>query len=202
MIDFYFDFISPYGYLAALQIDELAARYERRVEWHPMLLGVSVIKAMGLKPLLETPLKGDYVLKDVPRLASFYDIPLVISDSGLPQPLPSARAFCWFKSMAPERAADYARAVYSAQWRDGQDISRPALLAELAQSMGFDGRALLEALDGEELRRQLRAEVEDSLALGVFGSPTFIVDGEMIWGSDRLWMLEHWLAKGSWEPAG
>ncbi len=202
MIHFYFDFISPYGYMAAMKIDELAAKHGRRVEWHPMLLGISVMKVMGLKPLPDTPLKGDYVFKDVPRLAALYDIPLVVPASGLPKPVPPARAFCWVKAQAPELAANYARAVYSAEFRDGKDIARPELLAELAQDMGLDGAALMQALDGDELRQQLKIEVESSLALGVFGAPTFVVDDEMIWGCDRLWMLEHWLVHGSWASPG
>jgi 2-hydroxychromene-2-carboxylate isomerase len=66
-IDFYFDFLSAFGYFASLRIDAIAARHGRRVEWHCMLLGVSVMKVMGLKPLLDTPLKSDYVLRDAPR---------------------------------------------------------------------------------------------------------------------------------------
>jgi 2-hydroxychromene-2-carboxylate isomerase len=60
-LHFYFDFISPFGYFASLRIEALAARHGRLVEWHAMLLGVSVMKVMGLKPLLDTPVKGDYV---------------------------------------------------------------------------------------------------------------------------------------------
>ena len=63
-IDFYFDFISLYGYFASLRIEALAARHGRGVNWHGMLLGVAVMKTMGLKPLLETPLKSDYVIRD------------------------------------------------------------------------------------------------------------------------------------------
>ena len=66
-IDFYFDFLSSYGYFASLRIEALAARHGREVRWHSMLLGVAVMKTMGLKPLLETPLKSDYVLRDVAR---------------------------------------------------------------------------------------------------------------------------------------
>src|SRR6185369_560567 len=66
-IDFYFDFLSSYGYFASLRIEALAARHGRAVRWHSMLLGVAVMKTMGLKPLLETPLKSDYVLRDVAR---------------------------------------------------------------------------------------------------------------------------------------
>ena len=66
-VRFYFDFVSPFGYFASLRIDDIAARHGREVEWRPMLLGVSVLKVMGLKPLLETPLKGDYLRRQIAR---------------------------------------------------------------------------------------------------------------------------------------
>src|SRR5512141_1698770 len=66
-IDFYFDFLSSYGSFASLRIEAIAARHGRSVRWHCMLLGVAVMKVMGLKPLLETPLKGDYVRRDFAR---------------------------------------------------------------------------------------------------------------------------------------
>ena len=68
-IAFYFDFLSPYGYLAATKIENLAAKYERQVIWRPFLLGITVVKVMGLKPEMETPLKADYIRQDLPRMA-------------------------------------------------------------------------------------------------------------------------------------
>ena len=68
-IDFYFDFISPFGYLAAGPVEALGAEFDRPVRWHPILLGVTVMQVMGLKPLMETPLKADYMLIDRPRMA-------------------------------------------------------------------------------------------------------------------------------------
>lgn len=198
MIKVYFDFISPYGYLGVMQVEKLAANYGRKVEWHAMLLGVSVIKVMGLKPLLDTPLKGDYAAMDVVRLASLYNIPFTMPSHGMPAPVPSARAFYWVKDQAPDKTSDFVYGVYNAQWRDGQDISNPEVLADISNSLGLDGAALVDALQSDELRKRLRDAVEAALARGVFGSPTFVVDGDMIWGCDRLWMLEHWLKHGRW----
>ena len=72
------DFISPYGYFASLRVEALAARHGRTVAWHPMLLGVAVLKVMGLKPLMDTPLKGDYVDRDVRRYAREHGLPMKI----------------------------------------------------------------------------------------------------------------------------
>jgi len=67
-IDFYFDFSSPYGYLASEKIEAMAARHTRGVDWHPILLGV-IFKQTGAAPLTMVPLKGDYSRRDMPRSA-------------------------------------------------------------------------------------------------------------------------------------
>ena len=201
MVHFYFDFISPYGYLAAERIETLAADYGRDVEWHAMLLGISVINIMGLKPLLDTPLKGEYVVKDIHRLAKLYDIPLIIPEHGQPNPLPAARAFYWVKEHAPQHLADFTLRVYRDQWRNGYDISQPDLLANQVQAIGLSGDKLKSALETTLLKQALKKQVDASLKAGVFGSPTFVVDGQMIWGCDRLWMLEHWLKHGCWSAS-
>jgi len=72
-IDFYFDFSSPYGYLASQKIEALAAKYGRTVEWHPVLLGV-VFKETGASPLTMVPLKGEYSRRDFERSARFHGI--------------------------------------------------------------------------------------------------------------------------------
>ena len=76
-IDFYFEFASPYGYLASTQIDSLAARHDRAVAWHPIMLGAA-FKETGARPLTETPLKGPYLLRDVPRFARLLGVPLIL----------------------------------------------------------------------------------------------------------------------------
>ncbi len=198
-LQFYFDFISPYGYFASMRIDELAARHGRTVEWHPMLLGVSVMKVMGLKPLLDTPLKGPYVKRDVLRYARRHGITLGL-DLERPQmnPLTAARAYCWTARHQPGSARALARALFHAHWHDGRDLSAPATLASLALPPTLPAVTLIAAAQGEEAARLLRADVEASLAAGVFGSPTVVVDGEMFWGIDKFDELEHWLATGGW----
>src|SRR5690606_22459946 len=74
-IEFYFDFISPYGYFGSEKIAGIASRFERRVDWKPVLLGITVLKVMGLKPLMDTPLKSDYIRHDKQRMAKLLDVP-------------------------------------------------------------------------------------------------------------------------------
>lgn len=201
-IEFYFDFLSSYGYFASLRIEEIAQRHGRNVQWHSMLLGVSVMKVMGLKPLLETPLKGDYVLRDAARYMRLHGLVLArkISDPMM-DPRPAARAFYWVRRHHLGAEAAFARAVYDRYWRLGKDLSLPHEIADIAAqdpSLGIDADALQAGQASEASRQDLREAVALSVDKGVFGSPFILVDGEPFWGSDRLELLDQWLARGGW----
>jgi 2-hydroxychromene-2-carboxylate isomerase len=200
-ITFYFDFISPYGYFGSTQIGPLAARYGRTVDWKPILLGVTVMKVMGLKPLMETPLKSDYMRHDKPRMAKLLGVPF--ADHGISgvSSVNAARAFLWLKSQDSQLAVQFAQRMYRRLWVDRRDITAPEASAEEAEALGVPGDLLLQALATEEIKNTLKQEVQAAIDRGVFGTPWFIVDDEPLWGVDRLWMLEHWLRHQSWEPA-
>ncbi len=198
-IDFYFDFISGYGYFASLRIEALAARHGRGVNWHIMLLGVSVMKVMGLKPLLDTPMKGDYVRRDSARYMRRHGLVLArqVSDPMM-DPRPAARAFCWVKRHHAELQGRFAEAVYDRYWRLGRDLSLADELAAAGSPLGLDEQALRRGLAGEESRTDLRDAVAAALERGVFGSPFIVVEGEPFWGSDRLELVDEWLSGGGW----
>ena len=202
-LHFYFDFISPFGYFASLRIDALAARHGRSVQWHPMLLGVSVMKIMGLKPLLDTPLKGPYTARDVRRYARLHSITLGrATDAPMMNPLTTGRAFAWAKRHCPDVAKSLAEAMLHAYWHDGVDLSEPAALLSIRLppevSATISAADLVAAVQSNEAAQLLRNEVDASLKASVFGSPTVVVDGEMFWGVDKLEQVETWLARGGW----
>ncbi|MBL0917782.1 MAG: 2-hydroxychromene-2-carboxylate isomerase [Hydrogenophaga sp.] len=192
-IHVHLDFISPYGYFASLRVEALAARHGRVVAWHPMLLGVTVLKVMGLRPLMETPLKSDYVERDVLRYAREHGVPMKRQPrDAVMNPLASARALAWVNHHQPERAGEVVHALYRACWAEGRDLSTPVSLEPVV------GETIARAAAGEEAATLLRAEVDASLAAGIFGSPTLVIDGEPFWGSDKLAQAERWLATGGW----
>jgi 2-hydroxychromene-2-carboxylate isomerase len=198
-IDFYFDFLSSYGYFASLRIEELAARHGRTVRWHSMLLGVSVMKTMGLKPLLETPLKSDYVLRDTARYIRRHRLQLArkLTDPFM-DPRAAARAFYWVRRHRPGQEAAFAQAAFDCYWREGRDLGAPAQVADLAPAIGVEPAQMLAGIESDAARTDLRDAVAASLARGVFGSPFFFVDGEPFWGSDRLEQVDEWLSTGGW----
>lgn len=195
-IDFYFDFSSPYGYLASRKIEALAAAHGRAVDWRPMLLG-AVFKRVGTAPLVDYPLKGEYSKRDMERSARFHGI----ADFRLPSrfPIPTqaaARIVLWQKAIDSPRAVRAARALLRAYWVDDVDISAPDAAAAIAAEVGIDAAAARTAIDDPANKEVLKREVDGAIARGVFGSPFVFVDGEPFWGLDRFDQIDRWLAMG------
>ncbi|HEX9391562.1 MAG TPA: 2-hydroxychromene-2-carboxylate isomerase [Usitatibacteraceae bacterium] len=196
-IDFYFDFSSPYGYLAAMRIDALAAPHQREVNWRPILLGPA-FKVSGNAPLTLQPLKGDYARRDFSRTARFLGIPF-----NMPAQFPisthnAARAFYWLRDRDPAKAKQMALAVYRTYFVEARDITAAEVVVDIAAQQGVNREELGAALAGPAVKERLKNEVESSLAKGVFGSPYIVVDGEAFWGSDRFEQIDAWLKTGGW----
>ena len=136
-IDFYFDFSSPYGYLAAQKIEALAAKHGRTVDWHPMLLGV-VFKETGAAPLTMVPLKGDYSRRDFERSARFHGIAFRCRRSFRSRARRRRGSCCGLKARDPALAARVVKALYRAFFAEGVDISTRTSAAAVAAREGVD----------------------------------------------------------------
>jgi 2-hydroxychromene-2-carboxylate isomerase len=192
-IEFYFDFSSPYGYLASTQIDGIAARHGREVLWRPFLLGAA-FKVTGQKPLVEQPLRGPYHAHDFVRSARLIGVPFRLPATFPFFALAASRAFYWLGG--GEQARNLAKSVYHAAFGEGRDVTPVAVVAELARALGVEG--LEEGIELPATKTKLREVTEEAIAAGIFGSPFFIVDGESFWGHDRLAQVDRWLATGGW----
>jgi len=194
--EFYFDFSSPYGYLASEKIDELAARYGRKVRWHPILLGVVFRESGGVPLTMTAPIKSNYYLHDFSRSARYMGIPYTHPANFPIATQHAARAYYWLHGQDCSRARAFAHSAYRAFFREGRDLSDLAVVLDLVSAAGADPDALAEALAGPLLKERLKAECEEAIARGVCGSPFIIVDGEPFFGADRLPQIAHWLETG------
>ena len=195
-IDFWFDFSSPYGYLLSERIDEVATRFERKVRWHPILLGV-VFKATGSAPLtLQNPAKAAYSLLDFARSARFMGVPYRHPTRFPLATQNAARAYYWLHGEDCALARRFAHATFRALYVDDRDIAAPDVVLEIAAGLGVDRSSLETALQRQEIKDRLKAEVDNALAIGVFGSPHVMIDGEPFFGADRLPQIEKWLETG------
>lgn len=200
-IDFYFDFSSPYGYLASERIEEIAARLGYTVLWRPILLG-AVFKITGQVPLTEAPLKGNYAMRDFSRSAREHKVEYQHPDRFPIGAVAASRATLWLRDNTdPQlraRTTDFIHALYRAYFTAGQDITDATVIASVADSLSIDSQTLQLAIATQAVKDTLRFEVEQSIAAGVFGSPTMIVNAEPFWGHDRLEQMERWISSGGW----
>jgi len=196
-IEFFFEFSSPYGYFAAQKIDQIAEQAGRKCIWKPFLLGAT-FKLTGMGPLTKQPMRGEYALHDWERLARYMDVPWKMPDPFPISAVAPSRAFYWVNEHNPEQARLLAKSLYQALFGEGQDISSPESVADIASALHVDRQALLDGMQSDQIKQKLRDETDAAIERGVFGSPYIIVDGEGFWGSDRLWMVKKWMQSGGW----
>jgi 2-hydroxychromene-2-carboxylate isomerase len=195
-IEFFFDFSSPYGYLASRKIDALGAQYGREVIWKPILLG-AVFKLTGMAPLTTIPIKGDYVQRDFARFARFLGVDFKMPDNFPFSSIHAVRSFWWLEERDAKGAHDLARHLYNKAF-SGNDIASAQAVASAAAEIGIDSAALLAGIDSAEVKDRTRVENDAAIARGVFGSPYIVIDGEPFWGADRLDQAAKWLETGGW----
>ncbi len=196
-IDFYFDFSSPYGYIAATRIDEIAARHGREVTWRPMLLGV-VFKTTGMGPLPSVPMKGEYSLRDFARSARLMNVPFAMPAKFPFNAVTPSRVFYWLQDRDASLARRFAKAAFAAAFPGQKDITSAETCADIAANLGAKREEALAAPNDPAVKEKLRVAVEAAVANKVFGSPFIVVDGEPFWGADRLDQVERWLKTGGW----
>jgi 2-hydroxychromene-2-carboxylate isomerase len=196
-VAFYFEFSSPYGYIASQVADELEQRLGRALDWRPILLG-PIFKVTGTGPLTQIPLKGDYSKRDFDRSARQLKVPYRHPDNFPIGTVAACRAFYWLKDRDPAAARKLAKALYRAYFADNRDIGVSATVLGVAKEIGLDAAALEGAIGELPVKERVKREVDAAIEAGVFGSPFFIVDGEPFWGVDRIPMLEAWVRSGGW----
>lgn len=198
-IQFFFDFISPFGYFASLRIEELAQRYEREVEWTSMLVGVSVLKVMGIPTVVDLPLKGPYIVADAKRYIRQHQIAFKRTDeSPSSRPVEAGRVFAWAKELDPGAAKRLAVLIFRSYFVQCLDIAQDSVLSACVKEAGLFWEAFETSRAEGAPAALLRRNVDASIGRGVFGSPFFLVDGEPFFGLEKLPVVEEWLAAGGW----
>lgn len=198
-LDFYFDFVSPYGYFALNQIEALASRHGRTLRWHPFHMRAVMKEVLGVtQALADVPLKGSYVRNDVLRMARYLGVAYKPAPAAGFSSVAAGRVFYVIRERDSAAATRYARAVFDSQHALARSPNSWAQCAALARQVGVDPAWLVEAEHTERGRELFRRATDAAVAQGVWGTPTFIADREMFWGCDRIVQLDVWLRRGGW----
>ena len=183
---FYYEFASPYSYLTAARIEQLAKDRGIDIDWRPFLLG-PIFRRQGIEssPFVENPKKGAYMWRDVARTAANLGVPWKKPQIFPQHSLLAARiAFAGRKELW---IGAFTRAVFHMAFALDEDISKPELMIALLRELDLDTDNIMRQAETTEVKIGLRAGVAEAEALGVFGAPSMITEkGDLYWGNDRL----------------
>ena len=184
-LEFYFDVGSATGYLAWTQLPALAKEAGAVVAYKPMLLG-GVFQSTGNRSPMEVPSKARYMVADMERFARRYQAPMAMNPHFPINTLTLMRIATGLQMRDESKFIPYLDAVHRAIWVDQRNMNDPAVVSQLLQAAGFDPAAMLALAADPEVKERLKTVTQEAVARGVFGAPTFFVDGQMYWGQDRL----------------
>lgn len=181
-IQFFFDFVSPYSYLAWTQIGRLATEQGMTVHPSPALLA-GILRAHGTRGPAEVPARREYLIKDVIRIAEQFGVPFDLPPAHPFNPLLALRVSLQVESYAQRGAL--VDALFHAAWVDGQDLSDHRVVASALDLVGLSPEMIGQA-QTDEWKRRLHAQTDLAVSLGVFGVPTMVTGTELFFGCDSL----------------
>lgn len=199
-IQFWFEFASTYTYPAALRVEPLCRERSVDLVWKPFLLG-PIFAAQGWtdSPFNLYAAKGRYMWRDMERLCAKdgFDFrrPSVFPRNGVL----AARVAC----LGADRPwlPEFVRSVFRANFAEDRDIAKPETIRSILDGLGEPGESLLLEAQSSENKSRLRANVDEARKLGLFGAPSFVVNGELFWGNDRLEDALDWAVGKPWQIA-
>jgi 2-hydroxychromene-2-carboxylate isomerase len=187
MLEFYFEFSSPYAYFASLSVEALCERHGLGLVWRPIMLG-AIIRHTGAKPLLTDGIRGEYATMDCHRWARRNGIPFQVPEPFPVNSLKAARGALLYADR-PLLAA-YLHACFHACWAEGKDLFQDETIEEIVRGVGEAPEDFFSGIAAPALKQRLIEETEAAHRRGVFGAPTFFYKDEMVWGNDRMPLLE------------
>lgn len=192
-IAFYFDFHSPWCWFASLRIDALAVRAKRAVDWRPIHLAKLMDRIGGRRPLEANAAFVHWFKEDMQETARAMGLDLHYHPRFPLRPARALRASVYAARQG--LAAPFVQAVMRAYWSEGGDIENPDTIAALGRRSGLVPEELVAATTDESCKQAVERNTELAIAAGAFGAPSFVCDGRLFWGCDRMDRLEAWACR-------
>jgi 2-hydroxychromene-2-carboxylate isomerase len=193
-VEFYYDFSSPYTYIASERIEKVCREHGASLDWKPFLLG-GVFNEIGSTPAAQIDNKINYLKRDMIMCADYYGVPLNFPEVF---PLNSVRSMRGaFAASEQGKLVEYNHLMFRLYFTQGADLSRPEVLGEAVSTIGIDSERFLARIAEQEIKDMLRDETNIAIERRVFGAPTMFVDDKMYWGNDRLDFLDRYLKESA-----
>jgi 2-hydroxychromene-2-carboxylate isomerase len=191
-VEFYYDLVSPYSYLAYGRVGRICEENGAELILRPMLLG-AVHKAVELQAPIETKPKASYQGRDIRRWAEYYGLPLEFPDPFPFRTLKTMRAAMFLRERGELQA--FTQEAFALYWEEGGapeglEADEDAPVSAVAGRIGVDPEEVLVGASRPEAKQDLKVATSEAVERGVFGAPAFFVGDEMFWGNDRLHFVE------------
>lgn len=190
-LEFWYDFHSPWAYLAATRIEALAARHRLIARWRPLHLPRLIEAIGGRRPLEENAAFVAWYKQDLQDWAELCGVTIRYHPDYPLRPARALRAALRAEELGA--ASGFALAVFRAYWSESRDISDIGVLSEIGAACGLDGARISAAATDDGYGRRLEANTREAIGRGIFGVPSMICRGKLFFGNDRLDLLARWL---------
>lgn len=189
-VTFWFEFASTYSYLSVMRLDAEADARGVETIWKPFLLG-PIFQSQGwnTSPFSIYPEKGENMWRDMERRAEKYGLDFKRPDQADAEAFPQhsvLAARVAIACLAEPWGRDFCRKVFRAQFAQGLKISDPAVIGDCLERVGAHAQTFLKSAQSDASKSALRLQTDEARSRGIYGAPSFIVDGELFWGDDRL----------------
>ncbi len=189
-VEFYYDFSSPYTYIASTRIEKICEDNGAELEWKPMLLG-GLFNDTGVKPAKEIENKFAYIKQDTKDSAKRYGVEFHFPEVF---PLNSVKTMRGaFAATEKGKLAEYNHEMFRLYWTGGKDLSKDDVLREAVAGIGIDPDWFMARIGEQDIKDRLREETSKAAARGAFGAPTIFIGDKMFWGNDRLDFVDRYL---------
>jgi 2-hydroxychromene-2-carboxylate isomerase len=195
-LDYYFSLVSPWAYIGHAPFMDIAARHGLSINYKPVFLGRVFAETGGLPLAQRHPARQRYRLLELQRWRDRRGLSFNISPKHWPFDVTMADRFVIAINLAHADPDPFLRRAYAAVWEEERNLADPLVLAELAEQAGLDSNTLLEVAQGTASEVIYALNLENAVGGDVFGSPAYVLDGEVFWGQDRLDLLDDALTSG------
>ena len=181
--DFYFDFASPYTFLAHKEIRKIEKTNSVKIKYKPILLG-GLLKNAQIKANADIPIKAKYMIKDCKLWAEKYNVSFKFNNYFPINTLNLMR--CSLVAEKKDFLSNYVDRVFDAIWKDGLNMNDNLILEKLLKNLDINPKVFLLEASEEKVKNELKKRTDDAFKKGIFGTPSFIINNKMFWGQDRL----------------
>jgi 2-hydroxychromene-2-carboxylate isomerase len=195
-IDYYFSVVSPWAYIGHAPFMEIARRHGLDINYKPVFLGRVFSETGGLPLAQRHPVRQRYRLVELQRWRDRRGLAFNIQPKHWPFDVTLADRFVIAINVARADADPFLRRAYAAVWEEERNLADPVVITELAEQVGLDSAALMDMAQGSTAEAIYALNLENAVAGDVFGSPAYVLDGEVFWGQDRLELLDDALTSG------